>query len=229
MNFEIWQPAGLPTGWYATFDGFPVAQVAKDRWVYGQMGIDGTLAPTDVLVGSVVPSDVPGLARIAATWAYSRYVNSPEFRSILNRNCDRMGYLNDTCVRTAVAWSTRKPGVWVWLGNRWKKILPRSGEYTWQALKRYRQWLCEELRKNNVWWTGAEPADLADLARQWGLLWSGGMGIDRLSGFRDSNDGGGDGARGGSFKDSPADETPPEENNNNGRWDTDGGDWDTGR
>ena len=28
MNFEVWRPEGMPGGWYATFDGFPVAQIA---------------------------------------------------------------------------------------------------------------------------------------------------------------------------------------------------------
>ena len=58
MNFEIWKPSDLPAGWYATFDGFPVAQIAENRWVYGQLDIDGTIRPTNVLVGSVVPSKI---------------------------------------------------------------------------------------------------------------------------------------------------------------------------
>ena len=82
MNFEIWKPADLPAGWYATFDGFPVAQIAENRWVYGQLGIDGTIKPTNVLVGSVVPSNVPGLARIAAVWSYGRSADSLEFQKI---------------------------------------------------------------------------------------------------------------------------------------------------
>ena len=31
LNFEVWRPQGLPAGWYATFDGFAVAQVARRR------------------------------------------------------------------------------------------------------------------------------------------------------------------------------------------------------
>ena len=65
MNFEIWKPHDLPPGWYATFDGFPVAQIAENRWVYGQLGVDGAIRPTNILIGSVIPSNVPGLVRIA--------------------------------------------------------------------------------------------------------------------------------------------------------------------
>ena len=60
MNFEIWRPSDIPAGWYATFDGFPVAQIAENRWVYGQIGIDGVISPTNVLVGSVIPGNIPG-------------------------------------------------------------------------------------------------------------------------------------------------------------------------
>ena len=230
MNFEIWQPAGLPAGWYATFDGFPVAQVAKDRWVYGRMGIDGALVPTDVLVGSVVPSDVPGLTRVATTWIFYRYFADPEFQRVLELGCDHMAFLDDLYVRTAVAWTAGKPGVWVWLCDHWKKILPRSGEYTWQALKRHRPWLAEELRKCHMWWwTGSEPMDLTDLARQWGMIWMGRMGIEKLGTWRDG--GGGGGGVGGTFRDAPGRDAPSDQGGGGGgRWDVDdGGDWDTGR
>ncbi|MBQ9564037.1 MAG: hypothetical protein IJU98_00485 [Synergistaceae bacterium] len=187
MNFEIWKPTGLPTGWYATFDGFPVAQVAENRWVYGKVGLDGAMVPTDVLVGSVVPAEVPGLARIAQVWEYARYIHDPEFLKIRNYRCDRMAYLNDPFVHTAIAWNSQEIPLWIWLGDRWKKLTPRSGEYTWQMLKRYRSWLAERLRENNVWWIG-EGEELADLARQWGMLWFGSLAIEKVSGY---NEGGG--------------------------------------
>ncbi|MBQ3627352.1 MAG: hypothetical protein II948_11510, partial [Synergistaceae bacterium] len=84
MNFDVYQPAGLPAGWYATYDGFPVTQVSPTRWVYGQVGYDGAIIPTDILVGSVIPQNVPGLARAAFTGNYGAQVNSEAFRKILN-------------------------------------------------------------------------------------------------------------------------------------------------
>ena len=222
MNFEIWKPSDLPAGWYATFDGFPVAQIAENRWVYGQLGIDGTIQPTNVLVGSVVPSSVPGLARIAAVWSYGRSVNSPEFQRIRKLMCNRMGWLNDGYVNTIIAWNTNKPGVWVWLGDRWKRLTPRTGEYTWQMLKRLSPYIADELRKNHAWYQGGEPMEVADLARQWGYIWSGRVILESLRTFQDSN---GDSGQVTSFRDNSSSSsettTPPEPERTTPQWDVD--------
>ena len=185
MNFEIWKPTDLPAGWYATFDGFPVAQIAENRWVYGQLDIDGTIRPTNVLVGSVVPSSVPGLARIAAVWSYGKSANSPEFQKIREYRCNRMGWLNDGYVNTIIAWHTNRIGVYVWLGNRWKKFTPHAGEYTYQMLKRLSPYIADELRKNHAWYQGGEPMEIADLARQWGYIWSGKVILETLRAYRE--------------------------------------------
>lgn len=187
MNFEIWKPSDLPAGWYATFDGFPVAQIAENRWVYGQIDIDGTIRPTNVLVGSVVPSNVPGLARIAAVWSYGKALDSKEFQRVRTFLCNRMGWLNDGYINTIIAWHTQKPGVWVWLGDRWKKFTPRSGEYTWQMLKRLSPYIADELRKNNAWYQGGEPVEVADLARQWGFIWGGKVILESLKTYGPDN------------------------------------------
>lgn len=186
MNFEIWQPSGLPAGWYATFDGFPVAQIAPNIWVYGQTGLDGAMRPIDILVGSVIPSSVPGLARVASVWTYGKAVTSPEFQKIQTYRINRMGWLNDEGVNTIIAWHTNKPGVYVWLGNNWKFLMPNPGEYTWQMLKRLSQWIAIQLRKNNAWYQGGEPIEAADLARQWGYIWNGRVILQTLKTFRDS-------------------------------------------
>ena len=186
MNFEVWKPADLPAGWYATFDGFPVAQIAENRWVYGQLGIDGAIHPTNILVGSVVPSSVPGIARVAAVWSYGKAIDSKEFQRIRDMMCNRMGWLNDNYVNTIIAWHTNRIGVWVWLGDRWKRFEPRSGEYTWQMLKRVSPYIADELRKNHAWYQGGEPMEIADLARQWGYIWSGRVILQSLKAFKDS-------------------------------------------
>lgn len=220
MNFEIWKPSDLPAGWYATFDGFPVAQIAENRWVYGQLDIDGTIRPTNILVGSVVPSSVPGIARIAAVWSYGKSANSPEFQKIRDYLCNRMGWLNDGYVNTIIAWNTNKPGVWIWLGNRWKRLTPRTGEYTWQMLKRLSPWIADELRKNHAWYQGGEPLEVADLARQWGYIWSGKVILESLKAYHDSN-----GSSVTSFRDSESSSSspssPPEPDKSSPQWDVD--------
>ena len=227
MNFEIWKPHDLPAGWYATFDGFPVAQIAENRWVYGQMEIGGTIRPTNVLVGSVVPSTVPGLVRIASVWSYGRYLDSPKFLKIKNYRCNRMGWLDldKYGASTLIAWNTNRVGVWLWLGNRWKKFEPRSGEYTWQMLKRLTPYVAEELRKVHAWYQGGEPLEVADLARQWGLIWGGKVILNSLTAYRDS--GGSDGnvtsMKDSSSSSSESNSTPKENNNDSTtpQWDVD--------
>ncbi|MBQ3646064.1 MAG: hypothetical protein II960_05605 [Synergistaceae bacterium] len=219
MNFEIWKPYDLPAGWYATFDGFPVAQIAENRWVYGQLYIDGAIRPTNILVGSVIPSDVPGLVRIAPVWSYGRYIDTPEFLKIKEYRCNRMGWLKDGRLSTIIAWHTRKTGVYIWLGNRWGFFEPNSGEYTWQMIKRITPYIIEELRKSNAWYDGSEPLEVADLARQWGYIWGGKVILESLKSYRDS--GGSDNVT--SMKDSSNsgnNNAAPQENaNSNPRWD----------
>ena len=175
MNFEIWKPRNLPAGWYATFDGFPVAQIAQDRWVYGKLETNGAMRPTNLLVGSVIPSNVPGLTPIAATWSYGRYINDPEFLKVKNFPCNRLGWLkiDSNNISTIIAWQAKGISAWVWLGNRWRKFTPMPGEYTWQVLQRSVPYIAEELRKANAVYLWAEPFEVADLTRQWGKIWGG--------------------------------------------------------
>ena len=224
MNFEIWKPDDLPSGWYATFDGYPVAQIAENRWVYGQLGYDGAIRPTNILIGSVIPSNVPGLIRIAAVGGYARYVNDEAFMKIRDHNCKYMGWLNDGYLNTLIAWNTSRVGVWIWLGNRWIFATPNPGEYIWQMLKRLKPWIIEELRKNNVLFPYGEPFEAADLARQWGLLWSGRVILENMKAFRES--GGGEHVT--SFRETTtsSNNSSPKENNSNNnnkgpQWDVD--------
>ncbi len=187
MNFEIWKPMGLPAGWYATFDGFPVAQIAENRWVYGQIGSDGAIVPTDVLVGSVIPSEVPGLLRVAFVWGNERFFNDREFLKIREYMCNRMGWLYDSNISTIIAWHVYQPYVWIWLGNRWRKFTPYNGEYAWQMLKRLSPYIIEELRKSGNFYLPGEPYEIADIARQWGYIWLGKVSFSELQNHRDSN------------------------------------------
>lgn len=220
MNFEIWKPQDLPAGWYATFDGYPVAQIAENRWVYGQIVLGGVIRPTNILVGSVIPDRVPELARIASGWSYGKYLNSSAFLKIRNYLCNRMGWLDldKYNASTLIAWNTNRAGVWLWLGNRWRRFTPHGGEYTWQMLKRLTPYIAEELRKANFWYYGGEPLEVVDLTRQWGWIWGGRVVPERIKAREDI--GGGDGNV-TSLRDS--DENSPEEENSrsSGQWDVD--------
>ena len=227
MNFEIWKPGDLPAGWYATFDGFPVAQIAENRWVYGQMNTSGVIQPTNVLVGSVVPSSVPGLARIAAVWSFGRDLNSPAFTRIRRMNVNRMGWLNTEYLNTLIAWHTHKPGVYIWLGSKWKRFEPNVGEYTYQMIKRLSPWIATELDRNHSWRYGGEPLEAADLARQWGMIWGGRVVLESL---RTSQKNGSEESRKtasgtttslNSGSGTNTESTPREPSRNEGQWDVD--------
>ena len=237
LNFEVWRPNGLPAGWYATFDGFPVAQVAPNRWVYGRKGLDGCLVPTDVLVGSVVPMRVPHLARVTAPWVCNDFIRSAAFHKILEYKCDSMAILEDPFANTVLAWHSGRPGVWVWLADAWRKIAPSGGQYTWEALRNRRPWIIEQLREKEFFWTCGDVCDLANLARSWGLIWRGAVPMNVLSVYRHSEGGGG--ARPSGLGMSAPSPGAPEENPGP-QWDVGdggsgspsdgggGGGWDTG-
>ena len=219
MNFDIWKPDNLPAGWYATFDGYPVAQISENRWVYGKLGFDGAIRPTNILVGSVIPMNEPELLRIAAVWSYGLPINHPEFLKIREKNCNRMGWLNYGTVNTLIAWNTSRIGVWIWMGNKWRNFIPDPGEYTWQMLKRWEILISEELRKNNAYYYGSEPIEVADIARQWGYIWGGRVVLDSLRAY---NGTGGKDSSTTSMNTSTGGGSAPQENNNTGgQWDVD--------
>ena len=227
MNFEIWKPVDLPAGWYATFDGFPVAQIAENRWVYGQMNTAGTIQPTNILVGSVIPSNVPGLARIAALWSWGRDLNSPEFLSIRDKRVNRIGWLKTDYLNTIIAWHTQKGGVYIWTGSKWRRFEPNPGEYTWQMIKRLTPYISDELRKNGAYFYGGEPLEVADLARQWGLIWGGRVILRDLKYYEHDGDGTETssttttslGGSSGTSHESPS--APQEQSRSEGQWDVD--------
>ena len=65
MQFYAYRPHNIPSGWYATYDGYPVFKGADGVWMYGSNSGRG-IVPTSYVVGSVVPS-VVGLVPWAAT------------------------------------------------------------------------------------------------------------------------------------------------------------------
>jgi hypothetical protein len=187
MNFQVYWMAEFPSGWYATFDGYPVAQIAPNRWVYGRVKRPGNIVPTEVLVGAVVPMDVPELARVAvSSWRGCVY-ETKAFRSIALSGLDNMGVLDDPLAYTPVAWKTGTAGLRIWLGSRWYSLVPAAGQSTFQALLARHPYIVRTLRKKNACWTRSDTQDLADLAREWGYIWRGAVPFASLTGRRDDN------------------------------------------
>ena len=185
MNFEVLSHAGLPAGWFVTSDGYVVAQIRPNHWVYGRSTHPGVFIPTEVAVGSVVPMDVPHLARVALpSWRSGAY-NTRRFRSITARSWfDNMGVLDDPFAYTPVAWRSGEPELRIWLGDRWHSIVPSAGQSTTQALIRQHPFIIRTLERRNASWTVCDTVELADLAREWGFLWHGHIPFASLRGHR---------------------------------------------
>jgi len=199
MNFAVMHKPGLPAGWFVTADGYVVAQVRNNHWVYGTSPHPGILVPTEIAVGSVVPMDVSKLARVPTSLWRDAAFNTEEFRAIINSRFDNMGVLNEPMAYTPIVWRDDKPEVQVWLGERWFTIIPTSGQTTSQAVASQRFFISRILNERNASWTMSDTQELADLARTWGFLWHGHVSTrPRLSTLpRLHGAGGGDSAIGG--------------------------------
>jgi uncharacterized membrane protein YgcG len=219
MNFEVYRPEGITPGWFVTFDGYPVAQVAPNHWVYGRVERPGALVPTEVAVGSVVPTDVPELARAAVPLWRSGAYETKAFRSIAFSGLDNMGVLDEPAAYTPIAWKSGLPGLRVWLGGRWFRVAPSGGQSTAQALAAQYPFIVRTLREKDDPWTRSDTQDLADLAREWGYLWRGPVSFSTLHRYRDGFHNGGEG---GNFGDSGGGEF------DGGTGSDGGGQWDTG-
>jgi len=217
MNFEVLHRPGLPAGWYVTFDGYTVAQVGPNHWVYGRAPHPGVLVPTEVPVGSVVPINVPQLARVAVSPLSNGVYDTKQFRSIAIAKLDNMGILDDPLAYTPVAWKSNEPGLRIWLGDRWYSVVPMGGQSNSQALMAQHPYIVRELSKKGTVWTMADTSVLAVLAREWGYLWQGHIPFASLYGYRDSAGGEGSstGRGGGIVGDAPA--------SGGGEWDAGGG------
>ena len=190
MNFEVWNPTGLPPGWYATFDGFPVSQIAPNYWVYGYVDQSGGLVPTSVAVGSVVPADLPELARVVAPYGYYNFLQNREFCKIADSRCNNMAMLDDPMIRTVVAWRTGDTDLKIWVADRWMTIRASGGQKISQALSQKYLIIVQEMRGKNFFWSARDSIDLADLSRSWGFLWRGSIKISSLPGYREDGDSG---------------------------------------
>lgn len=60
LEFEVYRTEDMPPNWFRTYDGFYVTKRIDNNWVYGQRTMDG-MKMTNIIVGSVDPSDMPEL------------------------------------------------------------------------------------------------------------------------------------------------------------------------
>ncbi len=60
MSFYVYHPYNMPSGWFVTYDGYPVSRCCG-RWVYGLPNGCGGWYSSSYVVGAVVPTAIPQL------------------------------------------------------------------------------------------------------------------------------------------------------------------------
>lgn len=192
MRFYVYKPSNIPTGWYATYDGYPVFRGGDGVWYYGTREGAG-ITQTGYVVGSVVPSlaglkrwtavapsapiysngagtgvdadYLPGWARNGAFMAVEKWRGS----------VDRIGVINRPSV--PVAWKGERPKViYVWTGNRWSQIM-KDGNAIDDPLSELRRNMYDLTvsanRSGSAQWGYEDMALLSQYAALWGYRWMG--------------------------------------------------------
>ena len=189
MEFYVHRPAGLPEGWYATYDGYLVYRDGGGVWRYGSEGPSGPVR-TNYVVGSVVPSLV-GLSPIVKPTAPTvwdaplpqrgiafpyapQWTRDPAFTAIgdWGKSVDRMGVLGKPAA--PMAWKGERPRViYVWTGRRWHQITPKEGGRPFTELRGHLYNLTVLVNQSKMVWSDEDTAALARCAETWGYAWMG--------------------------------------------------------
>ena len=192
MTFYVYKPVNIPSGWYTTYDGYPVSKGKDGVWYYGTREGSG-ITQTGYVVGSVVPS-MAGLKQWTATAPaapiYSKgtgsstdtinlpvWAQNSAFMAIekWRKSVDRIGVINKPSV--PVAWKGEHPKViYVWTGNGWSQIM-RDGNAMSDPLSELRGEIYSITvtvnRSHAAPWGYDDMALLAQYAALWGYRWMG--------------------------------------------------------
>lgn len=189
MSFYVYRPYHMPTGWFMTYDGYPVTQSAGGNWVYGVPGESGSYSPSEYVVGSVVPMAVPELEKAgvpptvhpartpsgpAAPLVAPVWLKDGNFTAVAqwSRVVDRMAILRRP--RLPLAWKGDRPSViYGWTGKNWYQMICKEGESPKESLKRYVYELTRMAHLNRFCWRDSDTPALAAQAPAWGFFWMG--------------------------------------------------------
>ena len=206
MSFFVWKPAGLHTKWYATYDGYPVAEIVKDQWVYGIIGNTGQLTESLIIVGSVNPNTVhiltplPPFAKKILSNEEDEFFNeeyeaTDSLKDIFKTKCDNFGIAYTKASLTPIAWESDTLKVYMWGGKKWVPIFRHHGERLSDTIKRDSNIVADMLRTNKVMWSQMDTYEFANYVRSAGYTWiddfEANMPADFRETFADSGGGGG--------------------------------------
>ena len=223
MSFFVWKPIGLQNKWYTTYDGYPVTEITKDRWVYGVIGHSGQLTESLITVGSVDPSIVYILAPLPPYPNDSLFKEKAKItdslKSIFKTKCDSFAIAYTNASYTPIAWESRTSRAYMWGGYRWVPIFLRHGEKLRDTIKRDSNLIARMLRACNITWTQIDTLEFANYVRSAGYAWIDDFETNMPPAFSDINFGhSGGGSRSGQTGKS-----------NEGASNSEGGGWDTGK
>ena len=201
MQFYVYQPHGVPKGWYATYDGYLVYKDSGGVWRYGSKNGANCIA-TEYVVGSVVPSLV-GLTPVAETFrtfppvletpapgfvpypapSLPLWAQDPAFLAIgkWEKSVDRIGVL--TKPAAPVAWRGDHPRViYVWTGRRWHQITLKEEQIQPLSVLRAQLYdLTVRVNQSGTAWRSEDTAVLSRYAAKWGYGWMGQIALLRPS------------------------------------------------
>jgi hypothetical protein len=221
MSFFVWKPLGYPGKWYATYDGYPVTEIAKNQWVYGVMGNVGQLTESLTAVGSVDPNIVHILTPLPSfqdsdLLDKNKYANS--LKSVFKTKCDNFGIAYTRVSPTPIAWKSGTLKVYMWGGKRWVQISQRPGERMTDTIKRDSHTIANMLSACKIVWTQIDTFEFANYVKNAGYAWIDSFETNMPFAFSeiDTKTGGGNyiGSSSGGISDSG---------------NTEGGGWDTGK
>ena len=175
MQFFVWRPLGLQSKWYATYDGYPVAQIAEDQWVYGVIGNAGQLTESLIAVGSVNPNTVHVLTPLPPFLKENLLFENSKadysLKDIFKTKCDNFGIIYTNASLTPIAWKSDTSKIYMWGGKKWVPIFQRRSEILLDTIRRDSYVVADMLRKNKIMWTQIDSYEFANYVRSAGYNW----------------------------------------------------------
>ena len=179
MQFCVWKPIGLQSKWYATYDGYPVTEIAKNQWVYGVIGPAGQLTESVIAVGSVDPntihilSPLPSFPKEISLDEENETGVTDSLKDIFKTECNAFGIAYTNASLTPIAWESDTLKVYMWGGSKWVLIPKRHGERMADTIKRNSNIVADMLREDKVMWTQMDTYEFANYVRIAGYIWIG--------------------------------------------------------
>ena len=221
MSFFVWEPAGLHNKWYATYDGYPVAEIERNLWVYGVIGNAGQLIESTIAVGSVDPktvyilSTLPSFINVNVDEENGATGPLDSLKGIFKTKCNSFGIAYTNASHTPIAWKSDTFEVYMWGGKKWVRIYGNNGEWMRDTIRRDSNIIADMLRDNGIIWTQLDTYEFANYVRIAGYTWIGNFETNMPVAFCEPNN------NAGNVNDS--------NESGGGTGNPGGGGWDTGR